>query len=70
MYIVYEITLWLYNLGAKFKIGNCLFGAVKLTKNDDVGKCGYSSCGIGFDTCSSFSLSNGSGFGKNVIILV
>ena len=29
---------------------------------------GYSSYGIGLDSCSSFSLSNGSGFGKRVII--
>ena len=28
----------------------------------------YSGFGIGFDTRSSFSLTNGNGFGKNVIV--
>ena len=48
-------------------LGNCFFGAVKLTKNADPDKYGYSSYGIGFDACSQFSQSDGS-CGKNVII--
>ena len=44
-----------------------MFGAFKLTKNVDFDKYKYSGCGIGFDVRGSFSLSNGSGFGKNVI---
>ena len=47
-----------------------MFGAVKLTKNADFDKYKYSGYGIGFYLQGSFSLSNGSGFGKNVIIFV
>ena len=48
VYIVYEIT-------DNFTVSsypipeNCLFGAVKLTKNADTDKYGYSNYGIGFD---------------------
>ena len=48
IYIVYE-------LGASSSsnsdptLKNCLFGAVTLTKNADIEKCGYSGYGIGFD---------------------
>ena len=45
----------------------CLFGAVTLTKNADIDKCGYSGYGIGFDRKSRFSFSSG-GCGENVII--
>ena len=45
----------------------CMFGAVTLTKNDDIEKYGYSSYGIGFDRRSSFSFS-GSRFDENVLI--
>ena len=44
-----------------------LFGAVRLTKNTDIDKYGYSGYGIGFDRKSSFSFPGG-GFGQNVII--
>ena len=47
-------------------IGNCLFGSVKLTKNADINKYGYSGYGIGFDRKTSFSIGNETG--KNVII--
>ena len=46
---------------------NCLFGAVKLTKNADIDKYGYSSYGIGFDRHGSFSFP-GTGLGKYIII--
>ena len=49
-------------------LGNSLFGAVNLTKNFDLDKYKYSGYGIGFDAGTSFSLSDGSGFGQNVII--
>ena len=39
-----------------------------LTKNADFDKYKYSGYGTGFDSHGSFSLSNGSGFGRNVII--
>ena len=34
-YIVYEIHLWPFNVGADFTIGNSLLGAAKLIKNAD-----------------------------------
>ena len=46
---------------------NCLFGAVKFTKNADIDQYQYSGYGIGFDRKSSFSFPS-SGFGQNVII--
>ena len=66
IYIVYE-------LGASSSHNNdptlkhCLFGAVTLTKNTDIDKCGYSGYGIGFDRRSSLSFPGG-GFGINVSI--
>lgn len=58
LYTFYVVILWPYNLSAEFTIGNCLFGTVKLAKNADVDKYGYSGSCIGFDACSSFLLSN------------
>ena len=66
--IVYEVTLRLLSLGKYFALGNSLFGPAKLTKNADFGKHKCSGYDIGFDACTSFSLSDGSGFSKNVII--
>ena len=43
-------------------LGKSLLGAVKLTKNANFDKYKYK-----FDSSGSFSLSDGSGFGKNVI---
>ena len=43
-----------------------MFGAVKLTKNDDIDKYKYSGYGTGFDIQEIFSIGNG--FGCNVII--
>ena len=40
----------------------------KLVKNVDIDKCKYFGYGIAFNTHGSFSLSNCSGFGTNVII--
>ena len=45
---------------------NALFGAVKLTKNADIDKCGYSHYEIGFNRRSSFLHPSG-GDGQNVI---
>ena len=48
-------------------LGNCLFVAVKLTKNTaDFDKYKYFGYGIGFTARRSFSLSDRTGFGKNV----
>ena len=46
---------------------NCLFGAVKLTKNTDISKYKYYGYGIGFDGKEAFSRLSGE-FGNNVII--
>ena len=45
-----------------------MFGAVKLTTNADPDKYKYSRYGIGFDASGRLLLSDGSGFGKNVIM--
>ena len=69
--IVYEKNLWPFTFAKDFALRNYLFGAVKLTKSDaEFDKYKYSGYGIGFDARGSFPLSNGSGFGKNVIIFV
>ena len=61
-------SLHKYDTALKNKIlKNSLFGAVRLIKNADIYKYGYSGYGIGFDRKSSFSFPNG-GFGQNVII--
>ena len=50
-----------YELGASSShtsdptLKSCLFGAVALTKNADIGNYKYSGYGIGFDRRSSFS---------------
>ena len=46
---------------------NCLFGAVRLTKNAHIDKCRYSGYGLGFDRRSSISFLRGR-FGQNVLI--
>ena len=46
-----------------------MLGTVRLTKNADIDKCGYSGYVIGFDRHGSFSFPGG-GFGCNVIIFV
>ena len=45
-----------------------MFGAVKLTKNAEFYKYKYYGYGIEFDARESFSLSDGSEFGKNIIM--
>ena len=66
VYIVYEISKTI-NISDYPTLENCLFGAVKLTKNADIDKYGYSGCGIGFDRHGSFACPD-TGLGKNVII--
>ena len=48
--------------------GNYLFRTARLTKIPDPDKYKYSDYDIGFDGSGRFSLSNGSRFGKKVII--
>ena len=53
---------------ADFTLKVCLLGAVKLTKNADPDKYSYFGYGIGFDSCSLFSVPNFD-WGKNVVSL-
>ena len=65
--------LHFYELGASSSpnndpsLKNCLFGAVTLTKNTDIGNYRYSAYRVGFDRRSSFSFPDG-GLGQNVLI--
>ena len=65
IYIVYEITSDYSDINYP-TLENCLFESVKLTKNADFDKYGYSGYGIGFDRETSFSIGNE--IGKNVTI--
>ena len=65
IYIFYKVISSAINIG--ITLHNCLFGAVKLTKNADIDKYKYSGYGIGFDSRESFSHPSGE-YGKNVII--
>ena len=65
MYIVYDISNN-YNISSYPTLENCLFRAISLTKNADIGKYKYSGYGIGFDRHGEFSFGNG--LGKNYII--
>ena len=66
IYIVYELSASTSHTNDP-TIKNCLFGAVTLTKNDDIEKYKYSGCGIVFDRRSGFSFPSGV-FGQNVLI--
>ena len=57
--------MWPFFVGQDFTQENSLFGAVKSITKADTAKYNYSGYGIGFDV--RFSLSDGSGFGKNII---
>ena len=63
--IVYEISKTV-NISSYPTLRNCLFGAVSLTKNNDINEYKYSGYGIGFDRKGTFSVGNG--FGRNCII--
>ena len=67
LYVSYTIGPQLKYLNTDFKLGNCLFGSVKLTKNADLHKYKYNSYSIGFDSRSEFSLPDAT-MRKNVII--
>ena len=58
---------WSKDLNTDFTLDNCLFGAVKLTKNADPDKYVYSGYSIGFDSRSQFSWADENN-GKNAII--
>ena len=60
LYISYTLDRQSKDLDTDFTPGNCLFGAVKLTKNADPDKYKYSGYEIGFDSPSQFSWRDGS----------
>ena len=66
IYIVYELTGSSSN-GNDPTVINSLFGAVRLTRNADIDKYGYSGYEAGFNRRGSFSFPGG-GFGSTVII--
>ena len=51
--IVYDLKSNLKNFDPTLQ--NCLFGAVKLTKNSDINKYEYAGYGTGFDSKGTFS---------------
>ena len=67
LYTVYELNTWSQELSAEFTRKDCLFGAVKVTKNATPNKCSYSGYGIEFDSRSLFPIPN-IDWGKNAII--
>ena len=64
IYIVYDLDSNSNDFDSTLQ--NCLFGAVKRTKNSDIDKYKCSGYGIGFDSKGSFLHSNG--LGRNAII--
>ena len=66
IYIAYEISKSI-NISDYPALNSCLFRAVTLTKNADIGRYGYSGYGVGFDRHGNFSFP-GTGLGRNVII--
>ena len=63
LFIVYELDTWSLELDTDitlFYVIICLFGSVKLTEDADPDKYKYSGYNIGFDSCSTFLLPNGS----------
>ena len=66
---VYGKNLLPFTRDDEFTLRNALFRVVKLTKNAEKVQYKYSGYRLWFDNHRTFSLSNGIGFGKNVIIL-
>ena len=67
IYMIYEIRKN-HNISSYPTLENCLFGAVSLTKSNDIDQYKFSGYGIGFNRKGEFSLGS-NGFGRNVIIL-
>ena len=67
VYISYILNPCLRDLNTDFTLSNCLFGSVELIKNADPGKYKHSDYIVRFDSCSEFSLTDGS-VGTNVVI--
>ena len=54
LYIFYKLDTWSKDLNIDFRLGNCSFGAAKLTKYADLDKYNYIGNDIGFYTCLQF----------------
>ena len=67
LYISNTLGPQLKNLNTDFKLGNCLFGSVKLTENVHPDKYKYIGYSIGFDFCSEVLFTGGS-YEKDIII--
>ena len=67
IYIVYSLGTISNTRSTDFTAHNCLFGAVKITKNVDTSNYKYSGYGICFDEGGNFSVDNITN-GKNVMI--
>ena len=65
IYIVYKLKPYV-NANTGLTINDCLFGAIKLTKNSDPVKYKYEGYGICFDSIWTYSFGNE--YAKNVII--
>ena len=65
---MYTINLWSSNIGTDFASVSSLFGAVKFTKNAVPDNYSCPKYGSGFDALGFFSLTDGSGLCKFVII--
>ena len=68
IYTAYEINLWSFIADQDFTLENSLFSVAKLTTNADSDKYKYCGYVIRFDGSGNFSLSDGRGFGKNIIM--
>ena len=67
VFIDYELDIWSRDLNSDFTLKDCSFGRIKSAENADPNKHVVSGYGIGFHSCSEFSLPEGS-VGKNVIL--
>ena len=56
LFIVYELGAWSRDLDMDLTLRDCVLAAVKLTKNGETDKYGYSGYGVEFDARSQFSL--------------
>ena len=65
--ISYITNQWSRDLNTYFKLGNCLFGSVELTKNTDPNRYKYCGYVVIFDSCLKSSFTNGS-MRRNIII--
>ena len=52
LFVVYELDVWLQDLNTVITLGDCLFRAAKLTKNNDPDKYSYSGFGKVFHSHS------------------